>query len=216
MGCGTPSNIASAQVFANVLRDALASSRAASDLMLPMVDLSALFPEAAAKWLAPRGSEVQTGARVTALNATENGFTVSTGDQRHSFSRVIIAVGPHQIGALGLPGLAAPVFDYQPIYTVYLQYSPSVRLPYPMAGQTKGLAQWFFDRGALSNDPNGKKPLGLIAAVISAAGEHEQLENTDLAGRVHEELVAALGPLPAPLWHKVIAEKFATFSCTPL
>ncbi len=212
----TPTDIASAQVFANVLRDALASSREASDLLLPMVDLSALFPEAAARWLVPRGSDVLTGRRITALAATDSGFTVSCADGSQDFARAIVAVGPHQIDALGLAGLAGPAFDYQPIYTVYLQYPASVRMPYPMAGQTQGLTQWFFDRGELSTASPEQAPHGLIAAVISAAGEHEQLDNTDLAGRVHDELVAAIGPLPSPLWHKVIAEKFATFSCTPL
>jgi len=32
---------------------------------------------------------------------------------------------------------------------------------------------------------------------------------------VHEELQQHIGPLPDPLWAQVIAEKRATFSCTP-
>jgi uncharacterized protein with NAD-binding domain and iron-sulfur cluster len=31
---------------------------------------------------------------------------------------------------------------------------------------------------------------------------------------VHHEISEALGPLPPPLWHEVIAEKRATFSCS--
>jgi uncharacterized protein with NAD-binding domain and iron-sulfur cluster len=32
---------------------------------------------------------------------------------------------------------------------------------------------------------------------------------------VHQELQQHLGLLPDPLWHRVIAEKRATFACTP-
>lgn len=44
----TPVAQADAQLFAHVLRDSLAGARAASDLLLPRVDLSALWPDAAA------------------------------------------------------------------------------------------------------------------------------------------------------------------------
>jgi len=44
----TPVAHADAQLFAHVLRDSLAGARAASDLLLPRVDLSALWPDAAA------------------------------------------------------------------------------------------------------------------------------------------------------------------------
>ena len=43
----TPIATASAQVFANVLREAFAGPAAASDFLVPATDLSALFPEAA-------------------------------------------------------------------------------------------------------------------------------------------------------------------------
>jgi hypothetical protein len=41
----TPAEQASAQVFLNVLRDSLGASRAASDMLLPRLNLSALFPK---------------------------------------------------------------------------------------------------------------------------------------------------------------------------
>jgi len=208
----TPTSLASAQVFANVLRDALASSREASDLLLPMTDLSALFPEPAAAWLSERGSKVLTSARVTKLQPHATGVSVCQNGVDQSFSRVIIAVGPQQIDVLGCEGLSSPAFRYQPIYTVYLQYPVDVTIPYAMTGRTQGLTQWFFDRAQLSTAGQAG---GLVAAVISAQGDHENLDHTELAARIHGELITLAGPLPAPLWHKVIAEKFATFSCTP-
>ena len=47
----TPMAEASAQVFLRVLRDALFAERGGSNLLLPRVDLSALFPQAAARWI---------------------------------------------------------------------------------------------------------------------------------------------------------------------
>jgi len=65
----TPPERACGQVFLNVLRDSLFGGRGSSDLLLPVGDLSSLFPDAAARWLAARGAEVRTGARVRRLRA---------------------------------------------------------------------------------------------------------------------------------------------------
>ncbi|MBI1942985.1 MAG: FAD-dependent oxidoreductase [Betaproteobacteria bacterium] len=191
----TPPELASAQVFANVLRDSLAGEREASDLLLPRVDLSRLFPEPACEFVARRGGEIRTGALVRDLAA-----------MRRKFRAVIVAVGPHQLKAL-LPELAGN-YQYQPIYTCYLQYPASVRLPFPMLGLAEGLVQWAFDRGALTGER------GRIACVISAQGDHQQLQRDELAAACHRELARALGGLPDPEWSCVIAEKRATVACT--
>jgi predicted NAD/FAD-binding protein len=68
----TPPAIASAQVFLNVLRDALDATRAASDLVLARVDLSALFPEPAAAYVK------QHGGMVTATSSARLHRTRST------------------------------------------------------------------------------------------------------------------------------------------
>jgi predicted NAD/FAD-dependent oxidoreductase len=117
---------------------------------------------------------------------------------------VILAVGPHQVKAIA-PELAME-FEYQPIYTCYLQYEPRTRLPFPMLGLAQGLVQWVFDRGRLT----GEK--GLLAAVISAQGDHQQMSQDELAANCHRELAAALPGLPAPQWTRVIAEKRATIA----
>lgn len=212
----TPPQAASAQVFLNVLRDSLDAPAAASDLLLARCDLSALFPEPAADYIRDRGSETRTGHTVDAITAGAQGYVVHVRDQRVEFAQVICALPPHRVAPViaGLPRLeqiAKTVTDlrYQPICSVYLQYPERVRLPGPMLGLGEGCAQWVFDREAICAQR------GLVGAVISAEGPHEHMPQEALARRVHDELDRQFGPLPAPLWHRVIAERRATFSCTP-
>ena len=189
----TPPERASAKVFLAVLRDTLGGDAEASDLILPCVDLSKLFPEPAADWLRAQGADVRCETPVRDLGAL-----------RAQFDRVILAVGPHQVKAIA-PGLAVD-FEYQPIYTCYLQYDARVRLPFPMLGLAQGVVQWVFDRGRLT----GEK--GLLAAVISAQGDHQQMSQEELAAACHREIAAAFPGVPAPQWARVIAEKRATIA----
>jgi len=191
----TPPEQASAQVFATVLRDSLAGPSSASDLLLPRVDLSRLFPEPAADFVRAHGGEIRLNDTVRDLAALQK-----------KFPKVIVAVGPHRLKTL-LPELA-PEFDYQPIYTCYLQYPEKVKLPFPMLGLADGLVQWAFDRGALTGER------GLIACVISAQGDHQQMQQDELAATCHRELKKALKDLPDAQWSRVIAEKRATVACT--
>ncbi len=212
----TPLTHASAQIFANVLRDSLASSREASDLLLPCVDLTTLFPDPAAAWLTSQGGEVHTGRRVKNILANGDKYTAVSDIGSQDVDSVILAVGPHQLEGL-LADVAPPAFSYEPIVTVYFKFNRPVRLREPMSGQVHGLAQWFFDRQTLgaAGTPQGNDESGLIAAVISASGPHESLSQEELADRVLAELAAYVPDLPTPVWRKVVTEKFATFACTP-
>ena len=212
----TPITQASAQIFANVLRDSLASSREASDLLLPCVDLTALFPDPAATWLTGQGGEVHTGIRVKNILANGSKYTVVSDIGSQDVDGVILAVGPHQLDGL-IADVDPPAFSYEPIVTIYFKFDRPVRLCEPMSGQVHGLAQWFFDRQTLGAASSGqdKDESGLIAAVISASGPHESLSQEELADQVLAELAAHVPDLPAPVWRKVVTEKFATFACTP-
>jgi len=209
----TPLGSASAQVFLNVLRDGLAGARDASDLLIARSDLGRVFPEPAAQYVRARGGMIELGTPVRRIERTPGGFRLN---DMQTFSGVVIACGPHQAGPLlvQLPEIggalaAIDAFAYEPIVTCYLQYPESVLLPSPMLGFSGGMVQWVFDRGRLGG------PKGLLAAVISASGAHQQLTREELTARIEIELKAALPELPSPRWSQVITEKRATFSCTP-
>ena len=210
----TPPDTASAQVFLNVLRGALDGARANSDFLVPRADLGKLFPEPAAAFVRANGGSVRLGAPVRTLDRGRDGFTLDADAER--YSHVVVAAGPHQVDGLldrfdelapARDALAA--FAYEPIYTCYLQYPQDIRMPQPMTGFDGGCVQWIFDRGRLSGTA------GLLAAVISARGAHQNESQGALASAIHGELAAFLPDLPPPLWSRVIAEKRATFSCRP-
>ncbi len=205
---------ASAQVFLTVLRDTLSAKAEASDLLLPTADFSSIFPSPAQVYIEARAGKVRLGEAVTRIRPVANGFEIEA-DDAALYTHAIIAVGAHRLAhiaadVLGLEREVAQTraLEYRSIYSVFLQYPDKVSLPAPMIGFTGGLTQWAFDRGRLCAQP------GLVGAVISGSGIHQELPQDELAIRVHAELADALR-LPAPLWHQVIAEKRATFACKP-
>ena len=71
--------IASAQVFANVLRAAFAGAGDASDFLLPATDLSALFPDPAARFVEAHSGIVRTAAHAQVVRASRNEVTLAVG-----------------------------------------------------------------------------------------------------------------------------------------
>src|SRR5258705_3231401 len=84
----TPVAVASAQVFANVLRDGLTGSRAASDLLIARSDLGKLFPDPAANYVKARGGAIELGVLVRRIARVAGGFRLN---DAHDFSSVVIA-----------------------------------------------------------------------------------------------------------------------------
>lgn len=221
----TPPERASAKVFLAVLRDSLGAGRAASDMLLPRTDLSALFPDAAVAWLEKHGSNVMLGNRVSAIHADDSGWKITSErhTERHSehYQHVVIATSAAHAQSLLLDvdGALADTldFEYEAITTCYLQYASTVRLTAPMLAlvddtETERWGQFVFDRGQLDD-----KQAGLLAVVISASGMASESGAQALEASVAQQLAHDLHmpELATPLWSKAITEKRATFACVP-
>ncbi|HJW04080.1 MAG TPA: hydroxysqualene dehydroxylase HpnE [Azospira sp.] len=226
----TPAETASAQVFANVLRDSLGGQRQATDMLLPRTDLGRLLPQPAAEYLTQHGGQVRLGCRIRGITSGSEGWQLTlearqqeeasngkSSDSAPTFDAVVLATAPQHATALlpdapALAGLRRQItaLRYEPIATCYLGYPETVTLPSPMLGLAGPVGQWVFDRGPMDGQA------GVLACVLSAHGPWEELPGDALGLALHREIEAALGrPLPPPLWQQTIREARATFACLP-
>ena len=223
----TPPERASANVFLAVLRDSLgASRRAASDMLLPRLAMGALFPEPAGAWLERQGHAVRLGVKVASIQRDGDAWLLTPGvDARgERFDAVVLATPAPVSAALlaALPDAAAvagqlDAMSHEPIATCYLQYAAGTRLELPFHALLDDPAadrwgQFVFDRAHL--DPSQD---GLLAVVVSAAGDAANLPREQLAAAIAAQLAQDFGrpELAAPAWTQLITEKRATFACTP-
>jgi squalene-associated FAD-dependent desaturase len=213
----TPPEQASALVFLCIMRDALFGVQGGSRLLLPRVDLSALFPDAAASWVLERGGLLKLGQRIESLQTQGQQWRV----QGELFDAVILATSAsHAVQTLSAyatdapPSIAAKVqhwvdttraLQHEAIATVYA-WAPQATLPQAMLALRSSAqqpAQFVFDRGQLGG------PTGLLAFVVSAA----QGERVTLQARVLAQAQAQLGLALQAV--QTVVEKRATFACTP-
>ena len=212
----TPIEAASAMIFLNVLRLAFAAHARDSEVLVPRVDLTALFPAAAAAYVAARGGQPRLGATVTRLAAQDTTVNVASDAGDESFVAAVVAVGPHQLAQLaGLEGGTATAlaltqvaaFAYEPIKTTYLHYPRALGLSQPMLKLGGDPGQWVFDRGQLGGAP------GLAAVVISTDVAAARVEHPALERAIDAQLRRLLPQLPPPAWTQTIAERRATYAC---
>jgi squalene-associated FAD-dependent desaturase len=208
----TPLDIASAQVFCNVLRDSLAGPRAASDLLFNRGDLGRALPEAARAYVEARGGTVRLASTVTRIALEDARFRLDGPDAL--VDRVILASHPRRVADLlrDLPGLhelraGMQGYAWQPILTLWLRFAAPIALPYPMIALGHGDAPWAFERNDLAP--------GLASIVASAEGRHLERPKDTLCRGWLSRLERQAGPLPELLDWQVITEKRATFACTP-
>lgn len=223
----TPPDRASAQVFLNVLRDSLGARRNASDMLLPRVDLSQLFPQPAARFVASRGGSVRYGLRVRAITRTDRRWRVDAGAANANaeasltdFDAVVLATPMAETARLLAPlgvDSAALAHAHEPITTCYLQYAPTLALALPFYAlqddaERAHWGQFVFDRGQLN-----AAQAGLLAVVISASTQAIALDHATLGAAVAQQLATVFADpaMAAPLRIRIISEKRATFSCTP-
>ena len=219
----TPLDRASAQIFANVLRDSLGATGAASEMWVPRADLSALLPDAVARYVVAHGGDVYRDARVDRIER-KNRFHLrlrNEAERTIEVDAVVYAAAPthleHIVGhrhILNAIYEALARFEHEPIYTVYLKYTPAVRVARGFTAllddpAKRRYAQWVFDRGALDHANQG-----VLAAVISSSGPHEAESLEDVCQAVAQQLTDDLS-LPAPLDARAIADRRATLAAVP-
>jgi hydroxysqualene dehydroxylase len=211
----TPAADASASVFLRVLKDALLSGRGSADLLLPRAGLGDILPRPAARWLESAGARIEVSRRVGRISAQGDRWLVDD----ETFDRVVLATNASEAARLARETSAdwantCAALRYEPIVTVYLR-SAGARLPEPMLAlraSADAPAQFVFDRGQLGGDE------GLFAFVISGAQTWVDAGQPATLQATIEQARRALGQyLVGPLEViQMLAEKRATFRCTPL
>ena len=211
---------ASANVFMTVFKDAFTKNTKDADSLLPRTDLSNLFPNAAVKYIKKNGGNVYLKSRIEKINIDDNKVTSINLKKDNKIetidtTQLILAVAPQNIKSIisehkALQPISHNIaqFTYQPIVTIYLQYSENTQLPLNMTGLSDTLSQWVFDRGSFCLQS------GLFSVVISANGEHMNMDDSTLSQVVHSEISTLFTHPPKLLNSFVIREKRATFSCT--
>lgn len=213
----TPLEQACAQLFLNVLRDGLGGTRSGSDLIVPRVDLSTLWPTAAAQHVSMRVRHI-----VRNLQIHEDGVDV---DQER-FDACVLAVPPYaarRILAECLDDRNAAVttlrqrlegFDYRAIATLTLQLEKSWSTPVPMMMLDENSAlhqygQWIFSRPDHSDQ---------VTVVVSDAPDLLKIDRDVLVEAISTQIRTqcqhhpnAIDTLPPVIHHRLIVEKRATF-----
>lgn len=220
----TPPDEASAVLYAHILQDSLTGHRHNSDLLLPCVDLSALWPDAVAL-----RATMRYGATVRHLRPSAEGVDVN----RERFDTAVLAVPPTVAARLlddalveaNSPGLlnALRAFEYVPIATLNLRLASPWPLPAPMMLLREDRArghwgQWVFDRSRLM----GRGPGAELAIVTSVARELVDSDRetiiANLTAQVAEQAArhpSRLPPMPAIETSEFFIEKRATFAAVP-
>lgn len=213
----TPPERASAKVFLNVLRDSLAAKRQASDMLLPRVDLSALFPDVALAYVEKHGGTVTLGAHVRQISKDNGRWRLQGEGVEAVHDAIVVATSPSHAQALLQDLVDVPSYDYEPITTCYLQYDAGVTLSHPFLALEDNPAlrhwgQFVFDRGQLD-----VTQAGLLAVVVSASDAAIAEGHDALLDQVCAQLVQSLQmpELATPVWRKAVTEKRATFACVP-
>ena len=205
--------VASARVFVEVLRRAFTGDKRASDLIIPRVDLSRLFPEPAIAEVATLGGKIELATSVLWVSQNGAAARVAARDDMHEFDQVVMATGPQHVARLladepAARGIVRTLSEltYEPITTLHFEFAsvtPSVATGMLMLDTDPG--QWLFWQQL----PNRH----WRASVVISAHHRTQTE-TELTTATLAQLRRSY-QLPGPIWHIVVTEKRATYACTP-
>ena len=219
-----PLEEASAQIFLNVLKESLGAASAASRMLIPRCDLSALFPLAALEELQRAGAQILMRHAATALHARDRGgWALTLRDRAVDADAVVLALPPGRALAL-LASTDLPVLDRTrallaairsaPIATVYLRYPANSLPPAPLFvlnddPSRQQYGQWMFNRGVADPACND-----VIAVVISGGGAHLEIDRGALLSAVARQVTEEFA-VPMPIAAYLLVEKHATIRPGP-
>ncbi len=220
----TPAATASAALFARVLRDSLTGSRENSDMLLPCTDLSALWPDAAARQVTMRyGSTVrQVRPSAEGIDINQERFDAAVLAVPPSFAARLLDAPLREAGATGLLD-ALKAFEYMPIATLNLRLQDPWRLPEPMMMLREESArdhygQWLFDRAQLAGDTKAGELAVVTSAATGIAERNRRQVIEALIDQVAEQAArhpARLPAMPDVTAAELFIEKRATFAAVP-
>jgi squalene-associated FAD-dependent desaturase len=203
-GLNTDPPEASARLAAALLRETLGAGGAACRPIIASGGLSAAFVDPALALLASRGADIRFGARLRAVEATQDVAThlhFADGSIALSLQDRVVLAAPPPVAAGLLPGLRVPT-AFRAIVNAHFRVPPPAGLP-PLTGIVGGLAEWLFaypDR---------------LSVTISAADRLLERRREDLAGTIWAEVARVAGLAShLPPW-QIVTVKRATFAATP-
>ncbi|MGA9036287.1 MAG: hydroxysqualene dehydroxylase HpnE [Pseudolabrys sp.] len=194
----------SAKLAGAVIRESLALGGQACRPLLAREGLGSVFVEPAIVHLRERGVAIVFEdelieplfgkGRVSRLKFARQTVDLGVNDA------VILAVPPYVATNL-VPGLIAPS-SFRGIVNAHFRIDPPAHLP-PMLGVLNGTCEWIF-------------PLsGRISATISDAGRLFDMQRTELAQTMWNDIAKVAGlPSTLPPW-QIVRERRATFAATP-
>lgn len=217
----TRSEHASAQLFAAVLRDSVGRDARASDVLIPRVGLTQLWPSHL-----PSTITQHLGHTVRRLTVEPAGIRVDgllldaviVATHVPSTLRLLQNLPEAGTSRTFLEGLKA--FQYAPIATLNLALKQPWTLEQPMTMLNENTAdgrygQWLFNRAAFGEDPLSRH---LVHIVVSDAEALQQLPRAvaiqALIKQIRDE-TDGRNPMPQIVNHELLIEKRATFSALP-
>lgn len=212
----TPLDTASSEIFLNVIRDAFFGKKSDSEMLLPINNLGACFPDPAMEYIEQNNGNIQLGSRVDSIQVSGNKITgVTSNNELLEADNVILAGAPEHTLKLisniaALSSIAAKLENLEslPITTLYLRYPEPVSLNRDFVGFTNCHTQWLFDRDRLTGDT------GILAAVVSGPGKHMQMTTAELTAVITREIADHYPLFPTPIETKLVREKRATIAAT--
>jgi hypothetical protein len=219
----TSSEQACAQLFLNVLRDSMDAPRAHSDMLIPSVDLTALWPQAAADTVAMRYRHIVREVCPSPSSVHIDG---------EAFDGCVLATPPYACARILKPSESSEesdalmtqlsAFQYRAIATLTLQLATPWRLPHsillldeqPARGH---VGQWVFNR------PQAPDQLSVVVSDAADLLKYERTSFVDnIATQIREQVQRhpdtqrkAQPRMPAIRSHRLIVEKRATFAAVP-